>query len=72
MVGIDAARVFFNLRSPDSHFDFDLNLAIRQSNDNPVFYLQYAHARIASILRQLGGEVDLAAPAKLELLTNPV
>ncbi|EFV01027.1 arginine--tRNA ligase [Pseudoramibacter alactolyticus ATCC 23263] len=71
MVGIDAARVFFNLRSPDSHFDFDLDLAIRQSNDNPVFYVQYAHARIASILRQLGGDVDLAAPAKLELLTNP-
>ena len=54
--GIDAARFFFNLRSPDSHLDFDLNLAIEQSNENPVFYVQYAHARICSILRQLEDE----------------
>ncbi|HCX64579.1 MAG TPA: arginine--tRNA ligase, partial [Eubacteriaceae bacterium] len=54
-VGKDAARFFFNLRSPESHFDFDLDLAVEQSNDNPVFYVQYAHARISSILRQ-GGE----------------
>lgn len=71
MVGTDAARVFFNLRSPDSHFDFDLDLAIQESNENPVFYMQYAHARICSILRQLGGEVDLDAPADLNLLTHP-
>lgn len=71
MVGTDAARVFFNLRSPDSHFDFDLDLAIQESNENPVFYMQYAHARICSILRQLGGEVDLDAPADLSLLTHP-
>ena len=58
-VGVDATRFFFNLRSPDSHFDFDLDLAIEQSNDNPVFYVQYAHARICSILRQMDEEVNM-------------
>jgi len=57
-VGVDATRFFFNLRSPDSHFDFDLGLAIEQSSDNPVFYVQYAHARICSIIRQMEEEVD--------------
>lgn len=71
MVGIDAARVFFNLRSPDSHFDFDLDLAVKESNENPVFYIQYAHARICSILRNMGDEVDLDADADLSLLTHP-
>lgn len=52
-VGKDAARFFFNLRSPESHLDFDLSLAVEQSNENPVFYVQYAYARICSILRQL-------------------
>ncbi|NTW71234.1 MAG: arginine--tRNA ligase [Eubacteriaceae bacterium] len=52
-VGTDAARFFFNLRSPESHFDFDLDLAVEESNENPVFYVQYAHARISSILRQI-------------------
>jgi arginyl-tRNA synthetase len=52
-IGIDAARFFFNYRSPDSHLEFDLDLAVEQSNENPVFYVQYAHARICSILRQL-------------------
>lgn len=69
MVGVDAARVFFNLRSPDSHFDFDLDLAIQESNENPVFYVQYAHARICSILRQMEGNVTDAAAADLTLLT---
>lgn len=50
-VPIDAARFFFNLREPNSHFDFDLDLAVSESNNNPVFYVQYAHARICSILR---------------------
>ncbi|WP_343030062.1 arginine--tRNA ligase [Alkalibaculum sporogenes] len=59
-VGKDAARFFFNLRSPDSHLDFDLDLAMEQSNDNPVFYVQYAHARICSILRQLDVEVSFS------------
>lgn len=52
-VGNDAARYFFVMRSADSHLDFDMDLAKSQSNDNPVFYVQYAHARICSILRQL-------------------
>lgn len=51
-VPIDAARFFFNLREPNSHFDFDLELAARQSSENPVYYVQYAHARICSILRK--------------------
>jgi len=55
-VGKDAARFFFNMRSADSHLDFDLDLAVEQSNENPVFYVQYAHARICSILRQVGQE----------------
>lgn len=46
-VPIDAARFFFNLREPNSHFDFDLELAASTSNENPVYYVQYAHARIA-------------------------
>ncbi len=50
---IDAARFFFNMRQANSHFDFDLDLAVEQSNENPVFYVQYAHARICSILRLL-------------------
>ncbi len=51
-VGKDAARFFFLMRSPESHLDFDIDLARLQSNENPVFYVQYAHARIASIFRQ--------------------
>jgi arginyl-tRNA synthetase len=55
-VGRDAARFFFNLKSAGSHLDFDLDLAVKQSNDNPVFYVQYAHARICSMLRKLAEE----------------
>ncbi|KPU44591.1 arginine--tRNA ligase [Oxobacter pfennigii] len=55
-VGKDAARFFFNLRSADTHFEFDLDLAVEKSNENPVYYVQYAHARICSILRQLNDE----------------
>lgn len=51
-VGKDAARYFFLMRSPESHLDFDMTLAVEESNENPVFYIQYAHARIASIFRQ--------------------
>ncbi|TGE33964.1 arginine--tRNA ligase [Desulfosporosinus sp. Sb-LF] len=51
-VGKDAARFFFNLRDPDSTVDFDMDLARAQSSDNPVYYVQYAHARLCSILRQ--------------------
>jgi len=59
-VGNDAARFYFLMRSAESHLDFDLTLAVAQSNENPVYYIQYAHARVASILRQTGEE--LAAP----------
>ena len=51
-VGLDATRYFFAMRSADTHLDFDLDLAVSQSNENPVYYAQYAHARICSILRQ--------------------
>ncbi|MFC4402837.1 arginine--tRNA ligase [Gracilibacillus xinjiangensis] len=51
-VGIDAMRYFFIMRSADSHLDFDMDLAKSQSNDNPVYYVQYAHARICTMLKQ--------------------
>jgi arginyl-tRNA synthetase len=51
-VGLDAARFFYVMRKADQHMDFDLDLAREQSNDNPVYYLQYAHARICSVKRQ--------------------
>ena len=53
-VGNDAARFYYVMRSNDQHLDFDLDVATSQSNDNPVYYIQYAHARIASVFRQLG------------------
>ncbi|NMD70024.1 arginine--tRNA ligase [Bacillus sp. DNRA2] len=59
-VGLDAVRYFFAMRSADTHLDFDLDLAVSQSNENPVYYAQYAHARISSILRQ-GAEQGLVA-----------
>jgi arginyl-tRNA synthetase len=63
-VGNDAARLFYVMRSNDQHLDFDLELAKSRSNDNPVYYIQYAHARIASVLRQAaerGLPLDLGA-----------
>ena len=62
-VGVDAARFFFLMRKSDSHLEFDLDLAKQQSTDNPVFYVQYAHARIASVLRQAGEAGIALAPA---------
>ena len=52
-VGTDAARFFYALRKPEQHMDFDLDLAKSQSSDNPVYYVQYAHARICSVFKQL-------------------
>jgi len=52
-VGNDAARLFYVMRSNDQHLDFDLDLAKARSNDNPVYYIQYAHARVSSVMRQL-------------------
>lgn len=72
-VGRDAARYFFVMRSPDSHLEFDLDLAKSQTNDNPVFYIQYAHARICSILRQLreqGRQLPKADEINPALLTE--
>ncbi len=71
---IDAARFFFNMRQANSHFDFDLDLAVEQSNDNPVFYVQYAHARVCSILRLMqeqGVCVKLVSELNLERLSAP-
>ncbi|MGN0601830.1 MAG: arginine--tRNA ligase [Oscillospiraceae bacterium] len=73
-IPIDAARFFFNLREPDSHFDFDLDLAVSQTSQNPVYYVQYAHARICSVLRKMNDEgIEIKAPTQdiLEKLTAP-
>lgn len=67
-IGVDAARFFFNLRQAGSHLEFDLDLAVAQNNDNPVFYVQYAHARICSILRNLAEEgITLDDISKVDL-----
>ena len=67
-IPIDAARFFFNLREPNSHFDFDLDLAAQETSQNPVYYVQYAHARICSILKKAQSEgVVLRTPADDEL-----
>ncbi|WP_078414450.1 arginine--tRNA ligase [Priestia abyssalis] len=65
-VGLDATRYFFAMRSGDTHLDFDLDLAVSQSNENPVYYAQYAHARICSILRQ-GDEMGIAIDGNFAL-----
>lgn len=72
-VGTDAARFFFMMRKPDSQLEFDLDLATRQSQENPVYYVQYAHARSCSILRQAGakGIDNVSAAADLCLLAEP-
>ncbi|WP_394191786.1 arginine--tRNA ligase [Paenisporosarcina quisquiliarum] len=67
-VGLDAVRYFFAMRSGDSHMDFDLDLAVSQSNENPVYYAQYAHARISSILRQAEEQGFTASTENLNLL----
>jgi arginyl-tRNA synthetase len=80
-VGNDAARLFYVMRSNDQHLDFDLELAKARSNDNPVYYIQYAHARVASVMRQmqerglehdtargLGALGKLAEPQEMQLI----
>lgn len=68
-IPLDAARFFFNLREPNSHFDFDLELAAKQSSDNPVYYVQYAHARICSIIKKAAEQgVEIRIPTEEELL----
>ena len=68
-VGVDATRFFFVMRRQESHLDFDLDLAKEQSQENPVFYLQYAHARIASLAKY--AEQGITAKVDLKLLATP-
>ena len=72
-IPVDAARYFFNSRAADTHLEFDLGLAVRQDSDNPVYYVQYAHARIKSILKALAQDgISADAPqADLSLLAQP-
>ncbi len=73
-VGVDAARFFFMMRKPDSQLEFDLDLATKESQENPVYYVQYAHARVCSILRQAvekGVALPTTADADLSLLVEP-
>jgi arginyl-tRNA synthetase len=67
-VGNDAARFFYVLRKSDQHLDFDLDLAKSQSNENPVYYIQYAHARVCSVLDQWGEDSAVLVTADLSLL----
>ena len=81
-IPIDAARFFFNLREANSHFDFDIDLAIEESSKNPVYYVQYAHARICNIIKNLADEgtaprkctaddySKLTSPEELELISK--
>ena len=81
-IPLDAARFFFNTREANSHFEFDLDLAVEKSSQNPVYYVQYAHARICSLLRTMAEEgfspqksdhkhlTLLTAPAELELIRH--
>ncbi len=69
-VGKEAARFFFIMRNPDSALDFDLDLAKAESSDNPVYYVQYAHARICSILSVAGVDTPLAKDVDLSLLSE--
>jgi arginyl-tRNA synthetase len=69
-VGNDAARFFYVLRKSDQHLDFDLDLAKSQTSDNPVYYIQYAHARICSVLAQWGGDVAALKDADCAPLTS--
>ncbi len=73
-VPIDAARFFFNMREANTHCDFDLDLAIEESSSNPVYYCQYAHARICSIFRKMeekGVDTSVCTKEQAMLLTKP-
>ncbi len=69
-VGNDACRFFYVLRKSDQHLDFDLDLAKSQTNENPVYYIQYAHARVCSVLAQWDGDESALSQANLALLNN--
>lgn len=71
-IGVDACRFFFNAK-PDTHLEFDLDLAVRQDSDNPVYYVQYAHARICTLLSNMAAEgknIPACADADFSLLTD--
>ncbi|HUX61625.1 MAG TPA: arginine--tRNA ligase [Ignavibacteriaceae bacterium] len=70
-VGSDVVRYFFNMRNITTHMNFDLALAKKQSDENPVFYLQYANARISSILKMIENESLKSSVENLDLLTSP-
>lgn len=73
-IGKDVARFFYLMRSIDTHLDFDIDLATKQSDDNPVFYCQYAHARICSVIRRAKDELGLEPGVQgtdFSLLTHP-
>ncbi|MGH8738318.1 MAG: arginine--tRNA ligase [Burkholderiales bacterium] len=70
-VGNDAARFFYVMRKSDQHLDFDLDLAKSESQDNPVYYVQYAHARVCSVFAQWGGDPGQLARAPLASLAHP-
>ncbi len=71
-VGVDAARFFFIMLAPESPLTFDLELAKEQSNENPVYYVQYSHARIASVFKNANAaDIEAARNASLDSLTNP-
>ncbi len=73
-VGRDGVRFFFNTKASGSHLDFDLDLAVKESNENPVFYVQYAHARICSMFKLLESEgikIPAVSEIKVELLDKP-
>lgn len=71
-IPIDAARFYFNLREANSQFEFDLDLAVEKSSQNPVYYVQYAHARICSLIANLSSEgIEIPDRADLSLLDNP-
>jgi len=69
-VGSDVVRYFFNMRDISTHMNFDLTVAKKQSDENPVFYLQYAHARICSVLKMIEKEELKASTANLDLLVS--
>lgn len=74
-ISVDAARFFFNSRQADTHLEFDMGLAVRQDSENPVYYVQYAHARIRTLLENLrkeGFEAPQASQAALEKLQDPL
>ena len=69
-VGNDAARFFYVLRKSDQHLDFDLDLAKSKSNENPVYYIQYAHARVCSVFEQCSGDASQLASVSAAPLTT--